>query len=79
MTMRHLADSHLQGSVAMVQGSIVIPTLNIPPGGNSQQKYWASAWVGIDGASCQDGGSLWQTGFYFTIQGNTTEISRELA
>jgi hypothetical protein len=69
-----LTNMRTQGTFKAVQGTIVIPKLNIPSGGSSSQTYWSSAWVGIDGASC--GSTLWQTGFYFTIQGSNQVVTR---
>lgn len=50
-----------------VTGTIVVPTPKIPPGGNSRTQYSASAWVGIDGDTCES--AILQTGVDFYIQG----------
>lgn len=43
-----------------VIGTITVPTPKIPSGGSSGTTYSASAWVGIDGDSCQT--AILQTG-----------------
>ncbi|GAM34687.1 aspergillopepsin [Talaromyces pinophilus] len=52
-----------------VSGSVVAPTPSIPSGGDDSTQYCASAWVGIDGDTCQS--ALLQTGFDFCIQGGS--------
>lgn len=52
-----------------VSGSVVAPTPSIPSGGDDSTQYCASAWVGIDGDTCQT--SLLQTGIDFCIQGSS--------
>lgn len=51
-----------------VTGTIVVPTPKTPSGGSSSQQYSASAWVGIDGDTCQT--AILQTGVDFTVQGS---------
>ncbi|KAI0376003.1 peptidase A4 family-domain-containing protein [Hypomontagnella monticulosa] len=51
-----------------VTGSIVVPTPKTPSGGSSSKQYSASAWVGIDGDTCQT--AILQTGVDFTVQGS---------
>lgn len=52
-----------------VTGTFVVPTPSIPSGGSSRTEYAASAWVGIDGDTCQT--SILQTGVDFYIQGSS--------
>lgn len=52
-----------------VTAEFVVPKPSIPPGGNSRTQYCASAWVGIDGDTCQT--AILQTGLDFCIQGTT--------
>lgn len=49
-------------------GTIVVPTPSIPSGGSSRTEYAASAWVGIDGDTCQT--SILQTGVDFYVEGS---------
>ena len=49
-----------------------MPTPKAPSGANSRTAYSASAWVGIDGDSCQT--AILQTGVDFTIQGSTVSF-----
>jgi hypothetical protein len=51
-----------------VTGTIVVPTPKKPSGGNTRTQYSASAWVGIDGDTCDS--AILQTGLDFYIQGN---------
>ncbi|KAI1653115.1 peptidase A4 family-domain-containing protein [Daldinia decipiens] len=55
-----------------VTGSIVVPTPKTPSGGSSSKQYSASAWVGIDGDTCQT--AILQTGVDFTVQGSTVSF-----
>ncbi|KAG9658383.1 putative aspergillopepsin, partial [Aureobasidium melanogenum] len=50
-----------------VTGTFTIPKVTLPPGGSSRTLYSASAWVGIDGYSCES--AILQTGVDFSIQG----------
>ncbi|KAI1771265.1 peptidase A4 family-domain-containing protein [Hypoxylon cercidicola] len=52
-----------------VTGTIVVPTPRIPSGGSRSTSYSASAWVGIDGDTCQT--SILQTGVDFTVRGSS--------
>ncbi|KAL7620590.1 hypothetical protein AAE478_009585 [Parahypoxylon ruwenzoriense] len=52
-----------------VTGTIVVPTPKTPSGGSSSQQYSASAWVGIDGDTCQT--AILQTGIDFTVRGSS--------
>lgn len=54
---------------AAVGGTFVVPTPKVPSGGSAGTTYAASAWIGIDGDSCQT--ALWQTGVDFNVQGNS--------
>jgi len=49
-----------------VTGSIVVPTPKTPEGGDGSTQYAASAWVGIDGDTCET--AILQTGVDFYIQ-----------
>jgi len=49
-----------------VTGTIVVPTPEEPSGGNRRTQYAASAWVGIDGDTCES--AILQTGVDFYIQ-----------
>ncbi|KAK6000701.1 hypothetical protein QM012_003426 [Aureobasidium pullulans] len=50
-----------------VTGTFTIPRVTVPSGGSSRTLYSASAWVGIDGYSCES--AILQTGVDFSIQG----------
>lgn len=52
-----------------VTGTIVVPTPKVPSGGSSSTSYSASAWVGIDGDTCQT--AILQTGVDFTVKGSS--------
>ncbi|KAF2971619.1 hypothetical protein GQX73_g1973 [Xylaria multiplex] len=52
-----------------VSGTIVVPKPAMPAGGSSTRTYSASAWVGIDGSTCQT--AILQTGVDFSARGNT--------
>jgi hypothetical protein len=49
-----------------VTGTIVVPTPQKPSGGSSRTQYAASAWVGIDGDTCQS--AILQTGVDFYVE-----------
>lgn len=49
-----------------VTGTVVVPTPEEPSGGNSRTEYAASAWVGIDGDTCQT--AILQTGVDLYIE-----------
>ncbi|KAF7536000.1 hypothetical protein G7054_g4892 [Neopestalotiopsis clavispora] len=51
-----------------VTGTIVVPTPETPSGGSSRTEYAASAWVGIDGDTCQT--AILQTGVDFYVEGS---------
>jgi hypothetical protein len=55
-----------------VTGTIVVPTPKTPSGGSSSREYAASAWVGIDGDTCQT--AILQTGVDFYVQGTTVSF-----
>jgi hypothetical protein len=60
------AGAVLTGSeIDAVTGTFVVPSVNVPDGGDSTQLYCASAWVGIDGFSSQ---AILQTGVNFCTQ-----------
>lgn len=50
-----------------VTGEFTVPSPSVPPGGSSYQQYCASAWVGIDGDTCQS--AILQTGVDFCVRG----------
>ncbi|KAI1371865.1 peptidase A4 family-domain-containing protein [Hypoxylon crocopeplum] len=55
-----------------VTGTIVVPTPKAPSGGSSSRQYSASAWVGIDGDTCDT--AILQTGVDFTVQGSSVSF-----
>jgi Peptidase A4 family len=65
-------DSNWAGAVLIgnsftsVTATIVVPTPQTPSGGNAFTQYAATAWVGIDGDTCQS--AILQTGVDFWIQ-----------
>lgn len=52
-----------------VTGTITVPTPSTPSGGSSRTEYAASAWVGIDGDTCQT--AILQTGVDFYVEGSS--------
>ncbi|KAJ5497597.1 Concanavalin A-like lectin/glucanases superfamily [Penicillium fimorum] len=56
-----------------VSGEVTVPVPQLPRGANSYTNYCASAWVGIDGDTCNT--AILQTGIDFCIQGDTTSYS----
>ena len=61
------AGAVLTGSNYMtVTGTIVVPSPKQPSGGSSGSQYAASAWVGIDGKTCQS--AILQTGVDFYVE-----------
>ncbi|KAF1969827.1 hypothetical protein BU23DRAFT_370621, partial [Bimuria novae-zelandiae CBS 107.79] len=56
-----------------VTGTITVPTPKKPSGASASTEYAASAWVGIDGDTCQD--AILQTGVDFYIQGSTVSFN----
>jgi len=54
-----------QGTFKAVTGTFTVPTPAEPSGGSARTSYASSAWVGIDGDSCET--SILQTGLDFTI------------
>ena len=55
-----------------VTGTIVVPTPKTPSGGSSKTQYAASAWVGIDGDTCET--AILQTGVDFYVQGSSVSF-----
>ncbi|KAB5566286.1 acid proteinase [Coniochaeta sp. 2T2.1] len=55
-----------------VTGTFVVPTPKRPSGSSSSTTYSASAWVGIDGDTCQS--AILQTGIDFNIRGSTVSF-----
>ncbi|KAH9834825.1 peptidase A4 family-domain-containing protein [Rhodofomes roseus] len=60
-------DSYPSGSFTAVTGTFTVPTPSAPSGGSGS--YSASAWVGIDGDTCDT--AILQTGVDFTIDGGS--------
>ncbi|KAI0050867.1 hypothetical protein FA95DRAFT_1486486 [Auriscalpium vulgare] len=56
-------ESYPSGTFTAVTGTFVVPTPSTPDGGSGS--YSASAWVGIDGDTCET--AILQTGVDFTI------------
>ncbi|CAI7665914.1 unnamed protein product [Penicillium glandicola] len=56
-----------------VSGEITVPIPQLPSGANYYTNYCASAWVGIDGDTCNT--AILQTGIDFCIQGGTTSYN----
>ncbi|CAI7611013.1 unnamed protein product [Penicillium glandicola] len=52
-----------------VTGTFTVPTPKLPTGASSKEQYCASAWVGIDGDTCDT--AILQTGVDFCIEGST--------
>ncbi|KAK4500967.1 hypothetical protein PRZ48_006773 [Zasmidium cellare] len=60
---------YVEGSgVTIAYGTVVVPAVSIPPGGDSNTVYSGAAWVGIDGDN-SDCGTLLQTGITWQIGG----------
>jgi hypothetical protein len=55
-----------------VTGTFVVPTPSTPSGGSTRTEYAASAWVGIDGETCQT--SILQTGVDFYVEGSSVSF-----
>ncbi|OIW24630.1 hypothetical protein CONLIGDRAFT_718516 [Coniochaeta ligniaria NRRL 30616] len=55
-----------------VTGTFVVPTPKKPSGGSSSTTYSASAWVGIDGDTCQT--AILQTGVDFNVKGTSVSF-----
>lgn len=55
-----------------VTGTFVVPTPKEPSGGSSSTTYSASAWVGIDGDTCQT--AILQTGVDFNVKGTSVSF-----
>ncbi|CAG8051346.1 unnamed protein product [Penicillium nalgiovense] len=56
-----------------VSGEITVPIPHLPNGANSYTNYCASAWVGIDGDTCNT--AILQTGIDFCVQGGYTSYN----
>ncbi|KAF2673935.1 acid proteinase [Microthyrium microscopicum] len=69
-------DSNWAGAVLIgsgytsVTGTITVPVPSAPSGGSRNTEYSASAWVGIDGDTCQS--AILQTGVDFYVQNGKT-------
>jgi len=57
------------GSFQSVTGTFIVPTPTFPSGGSSSKEYSASAWVGIDGATCVS--AILQTGLDLNVEGTS--------
>ncbi|KAI2463124.1 peptidase A4 family-domain-containing protein [Annulohypoxylon bovei var. microspora] len=55
-----------------VTGTFTVPTPKVPSGGSSSTTYSASAWVGIDGDTCDT--AILQTGVDFTVKGSSVSF-----
>ncbi|PYH98420.1 hypothetical protein BO71DRAFT_371066 [Aspergillus ellipticus CBS 707.79] len=51
-----------------VTAEFTVPTPSVPSGGSSREEYCASAWVGIDGDTCDT--AILQTGVDFCVEGS---------
>ena len=63
----HCISCGFQATYTSVTGTFVVPTPSQPSGGSDS--YSASAWVGIDGDTCQT--AILQTGLDFTVSGSS--------
>lgn len=57
------------GAYKSVTGTFIVPTPKEPSGGSSSTTYSASAWVGIDGDTCDS--AILQTGVDFNVKGTS--------
>jgi hypothetical protein len=57
-------------NVTYVQGKFTVPVPVSPSGRDSSTEYCGTAWVGIDGSSCQTG--LIQTGVFWCVEEGET-------
>ncbi|KAH8887583.1 glutamic protease eqolisin [Thozetella sp. PMI_491] len=55
-----------------VTGTFTVPTPKVPSGGSSSTTYAASAWVGLDGDTCQT--AILQTGLDFNVRGSSVSF-----
>jgi len=62
-------DSYPTGSFKSVTGTFIVPTPKVPSGGSKSKTYSASAWVGIDGDTCDS--AILQTGLDFSVKGTS--------
>lgn len=60
----------IDSGITQVTGTFTIPTVKEPSGGSSNTEYGASAWVGIDGDTCES--AILQTGVEFLVEGTET-------
>jgi hypothetical protein len=60
----------LQGTFKTVTGTFTVPTPKEPAGGSGTHS--SSAWVGIDGDTCQT--AILQTGIDFNVNGGTASF-----
>ncbi|KAB8228955.1 A4/G1 family peptidase [Aspergillus alliaceus] len=56
-----------------VTGTFTVPTPSLPSGSSSGEQYCASAWVGIDGDTCES--AILQTGLDFCVDSNGPSFS----
>ena len=59
--------------ITQVSGIANFPHIAIPKEGNNKDQYGGSAWIGIDGDTCQT--AILQTGMDWVVEGNTTQYS----
>lgn len=52
-----------------VTGTVTVPKPSIPSGGSSRTTYYASAWVGLDGDTCET--AILQTGIDVGVKGTS--------
>ena len=55
-----------------VYGTFTVPTISLPAGGDEGSSYYASAWVGLDGYTCES--AILQTGVDFNLEGGSVSF-----
>ena len=63
----------VSSGITQVHGVANFPNIAAPKNGGSQGQYGGSAWIGIDGDTCQS--AILQTGMDWVVDGNTTQYS----
>ncbi|KAH9845584.1 aspergillopepsin [Teratosphaeria destructans] len=58
----------ISSGITEVTGKFTVPTPSTPSSGSSREEYAASAWVGIDGDTCES--AILQTGVDFLVEGS---------
>ncbi|OKL63329.1 hypothetical protein UA08_01732 [Talaromyces atroroseus] len=61
--------------VTSATGTFTVPTISVPPGGDSSTNYCGCAWVGIDGVTNLCDGALMQAGVDWCIQDGVASYS----